>query len=456
MSGATKNSVCATGPRVMRQKRFAAHKPVRAKVGFDYPTTLIGTSTWKGSDGTPVTIYCDPATGQAGTDVAKYVLSKIDALMASCDAWFGVRGLGGNVIVAPDFGGAYHYGCSFDQGGDWYESLSGNDTTLGLVMAEVVESYMGLQNKGWNCGGSGGEGLSRFLAEVATGGADGAMSAYAAGPSWDGTDWISADQGTDQDYPSIGCSILYCWWMTKLGFTVQQIVQAGEPDGTLATNYAKLTGKPATQAFADFKAAVGTVGGPGGFQDDNPFLASEPPYPATGGPPPPPPQLTVSVSPSSGPVPLAVTATVTGDISSGVIVDFGDGTVPATTSPAAHTYQSAGTFTVVATTVAGSATATVTAGGITPPPPPPPGGFTGTVTETFVNGVLANVVSGAGPIAPPPASAESVMTAELVKAKINPNVIADVLKLFSDIRSKAGSAVIFADLLAIITDLGVP
>ncbi len=258
---------------------------VKAASGFDYPATLVGTSKWVGSDGKPVTIYYDPATGQAGLDVANYVLSKIDDLMTYCDWAFGVKGHGGNVIVAPDFGGAYHYGCDFAGGGDWYESLSGNGTTLGLVMAEVVESYMGFAGKGWNCGGSGGEGLSRFLAEVATNGAQGDMSAYAAGPSWDGTDWISSDQGTDQDYPSTGCAVLYCWWMMKLGYTVAQLVQAGEPDGTLKSNYAAITGKPATQAFADFKAAVAAAGA---VNDDNPFQAANPPYPVGGNPPPPP------------------------------------------------------------------------------------------------------------------------------------------------------------------------
>ncbi len=215
------------------------------------------------------------------------------------DVVFGVRGQAGNVIVcASPFGGvtdgtggAYHYGCSFGPGqsggSDWYEDVAtGNpDLTFGLVMAEVCESYMGLQGKGWNCGGSGGEGLSRFLAEIVSGGPNGALSAFSSGSSWDGTDWISRDQGTDQDYPSIGCAILYCWWMTKLGFTPAEIVQAGEPDGTLASNYAALTGKPKGQAFADFSRAVGIVG----HASDNPWNAPTPPYPPIGPPPPPPP-----------------------------------------------------------------------------------------------------------------------------------------------------------------------
>ncbi len=171
--------------------------------------------------------------------------------------------------------------CGFGAaGGDWYADVAHDARmTFGLVMAEVCESYMGLQAKGWNCGGSGGEGLSRFLAEIVSGGPNGSLGAFSSGASWDGTDWISRDQGTDQDYPSIGCAILYCWWMTFKGYTVQQITQAGEPNGTLATNYAALTGRPASQAFADFKAAVAAVGGPGGFQGDDPWNAPTPPFP---------------------------------------------------------------------------------------------------------------------------------------------------------------------------------
>jgi hypothetical protein len=276
------------------QHKFPAKRPVRKAAGqFDYPTTLVGNTQWVGQDGIGVTVYYDPSLGQQGLDLANNILPRLEDLMVYLDTVFGVKGKGGNVIIAPlstghdGSGGAYHYNCAFNVdapgGSDWYEDAAfGNpDLTFGLVMAEVCESYMGLQAKGWNCGGSGGEGLSRFLAEVVTGGASGSMSAYAAGPSWDGTDWISRDQGTDQDYPSIGCSILYVWWMTSLGYTVPQIVQAGEQDGTLSANYAVLTGKPASQAFTDFR-----VGITGTINSDNPYNAQNPPYPLSNPPPP--------------------------------------------------------------------------------------------------------------------------------------------------------------------------
>src|SRR6266481_1308206 len=183
----------APHPRVIFKKgRKLVFCPKRAS-GFDYPTKVVGQTKWTGSDGKPVTVYYDPSTGNAGKSAADYLLTKLEDVMLSCDVWFGVRGLGGNCIVCPDFGGAYHYGCSFEVGGDWYLSISDRDTVVGLAVAEITESYMGLQGAGWNCGGSGGEALSRVLAEIATGGADGAMRDYTSGPSWDGKNWIDND-----------------------------------------------------------------------------------------------------------------------------------------------------------------------------------------------------------------------------------------------------------------------
>jgi hypothetical protein len=269
----------------------------RAAGQFDCPTQLFGTTKWKGSDGQPVTVYYEPTLGTGGASIAQNILPRLEDLMNYCDTVFGVKGKGGNVIVCSSpfngatdgSGGAYHYSCAFNsdsQGGsDWYECYAaGNpDMVFGLVMAEVSESYMGLQGKGWNCGGSGGEGLSRFLAEIV---ANGTLNDFSTGPQWNGDDWISRDQGTDRDPSSIGCAILYCWWMTKQGYSVPQIVQAAEPDGTLATNYAGLTGKLSVAAFSNFKAAVSAVSP---VNNDNPFNATMPDYPLTGPVPPSPP-----------------------------------------------------------------------------------------------------------------------------------------------------------------------
>lgn len=270
---------------------FAAHekKHVAGKKGFDYPTQLAGQSKWTGSDGKPVAVYYDPSLSN-GASLAAAMLAAVDDLMSYCDWAFGVQGQGGNIILAAlggatdGSGGAYHYDCSFSTGGDWYiDAASDPQECIGLAMAEISESYMGLQSKGWNCGGSGGEGLSRLLAEIASGGPGGALAAYSSASSWDGSDWISKDQGTDGDYPSIGCSVLYLYWLLSQGYTVDQICQAGEPDGTLAANYQTLTGKPSSQAFCDFSTAAHALGSPSSFQNDNPWNAPVPAYPQGGG-----------------------------------------------------------------------------------------------------------------------------------------------------------------------------
>jgi hypothetical protein len=291
-------------------------------VGFDVPATLLGNSTWTGQDGKPVSIYYDPADANA-KGMAADTLARIETLMAWCDQLFQIKGGGGNILFSSKVGGgAYHYGCGFNSQGqgfsDWYEtnegtvpaspSTSPGGAYFGLVMAEVSESYMGLQGKGWNCGGSGGEGLSRVLAEIVSGGPDGALSTYMSGPSWDGMDWISRDQGTDQDYPSIGCSVLYLYWMLFLGFSIDQIIQAGEPDGSLASNYQTLTGRPKSGAFTAFQAACRLVGAPGAIRSDNPFGAPVPVYPPTSPP-----------NPNPNPQPIPPLKIITTSLPSGIV-----------------------------------------------------------------------------------------------------------------------------------------
>jgi hypothetical protein len=258
-------------------------------VGFDNPTTLVGTSKWMGSDGQPITVYYDPSLGNNGLALAKDILdNRIEDIMAACDAYYGVKGKSGNVIIIPGNGGAYHAGCSFNAdggGSDWYEDDMGTSPNpagqpgglvVGLVMAEVCESYDGLANKGIDCGGSGGEGQSRKMAEMVSGGITGAMSGgFSARSSYTGGDWISKDSGTDQDYDSTGCSMLFYDWMQSLGHTLKACTIIGEPGNNLDGVYAALTGKPKSQAFSDFQTALGKVN----INDVNPFGIKDDPYP---------------------------------------------------------------------------------------------------------------------------------------------------------------------------------
>ena len=258
--------------------RHQANRRARAAAtqsgGFDFPTQLVGTTP----DGN-TTVYYDPSLGTPGATLAQQILARMPNTYNSSQAFFAIPGQPVNVIIAAvnnvtdGNGGAYHYGCSFNPGGDLYcDAAFGNpDLTNGLVVAELTESFMGAQNKGWNCGGSNGEALSRLLAEQLSGGAQGALSAYATGPTWDQDgrpNWIDATEDTDQSQDSTGCGVVYMYWMMSRGFTAAQITQAACPDGTLASNYTALVGAGAN-AWSDFSAAVAAL--PNGVTSDNPW-----------------------------------------------------------------------------------------------------------------------------------------------------------------------------------------
>lgn len=136
------------------------------------------------------------------------------------------------------------------------------DLEVGLYVAELSESFMGPQDVGWNCGYSNGEALSRFCAEQET--PAGTMDAFA----------LAVRRGirrvarigstrTDQDPLSVGCGIVYLYWMRSLGFSISQIVHAGR--AMFSANYQALTGN--STAYRDLLAAVSAVS----ITSDNPF-----------------------------------------------------------------------------------------------------------------------------------------------------------------------------------------
>jgi hypothetical protein len=106
----------------------------------------------------------------------------------------------------------------------------------------------------------------------------------------------------------------------------------------------------------------------------------------------------ITASPASGTAPLTVTFS---DASTGGPTswawDFGDGTTSTAQFPPAHTYTTAGTYTVslVASNSSGpSAPATKTIS-VTPAPPPPPPGSNPIKTMTFEGASLTDPVTGA-------------------------------------------------------------
>lgn len=263
-------------PGGVRKERTAEQIAAAAPMGFDYPATKVGTVG-------NVTLYYDSSLGAPGLSLAEQMMNFIIQQYVDMETFFGINGSAVSVIVAPlsgkndGSGGAYHYGCDFNSGGTIYVDATFANTTaspfmleLSLYIAELSECFMGAQGKGWGCGYSNGEALSRMCAELTPPGVIPSWGITA--PTWvqnNYPNWVDTTEQTDRDYTSIGCGMVYLYWMHSKGYTIPQITQAG--GATLADNYKALTGK--TTAYNDLVAAAKAVN----ITTDNPF----PGYPAT-------------------------------------------------------------------------------------------------------------------------------------------------------------------------------
>src|SRR5262249_40542112 len=84
-------------------------------------------------------------------------------------------------------------------------------------------------------------------------------------------DFVNVNDGTDTNYLSIGCSVLFLFWLRyQLAFTWNQICQAA--GNTLAQTYQTLTGRAdALQQFTELVQAKYPQGSPSGLTLDNPY-----------------------------------------------------------------------------------------------------------------------------------------------------------------------------------------
>ena len=234
-------------------------------VGFDFPSTLRGSTTH-------FKVYYDPALGTNGQILADGVLASCEYEYLPLVAYFGVTPPTFNIIIAAGIGGAYHYGCGAI---DLYCDASGTDVnhTRMLVVAEEVEVFSAVQAKGWNCGASNGEGLSRVLA--ATELYPGSLNGFNSAATWLDTagrpDFVNVNDPTDRSYVSTGCSTLFLNYLRyQLGYRWGSIVKAG--GSTLGQTYQRLTGS--ADGLTPFKALLQThfpAGSPSGLRNDNPF-----------------------------------------------------------------------------------------------------------------------------------------------------------------------------------------
>jgi hypothetical protein len=141
-----------------------------------------------------------------------------------------------------------------------------------LVIAEEDEVFMEAFGRGWNCGFSNGEGLSRVLANDMAPGAE--APNFISSNTWlnkGRPNWVDKTEETDRKYPSIGCSVLFLNWLRfQLQYPWQQIIAAGAD--TLAQVYANLTGQQ--NGFVRFKALMDQKFPPSrttALATDNPF-----------------------------------------------------------------------------------------------------------------------------------------------------------------------------------------
>jgi len=141
-----------------------------------------------------------------------------------------------------------------------------------LVIAEEDEVFMQAFGRGWNCGFSNGEGLSRVLANDMVPGAE--PPDFLSSNTWlnrGRPNWVDHTEQDDTQYPSIGCSVLFLNWLRfQLKYTWQQIIAAGAD--TLAQVYSNLTGQK--NGFVRFKTLMDQKFPPSqqaALATDNPF-----------------------------------------------------------------------------------------------------------------------------------------------------------------------------------------
>ncbi len=135
-----------------------------------------------------------------------------------------------------------------------------------VFVAELAEILMQFTGYGWNPGQSPGEGLSNVLGALLH---PGGYYGTGQGPrinSWlnggggppanpPRKDFVSNTVNTDKDIYSYGCAILFINYLVyQLGHPLKDVIRAG--GSTLAETYARVTGRPAAEAYGTFNGLL--------------------------------------------------------------------------------------------------------------------------------------------------------------------------------------------------------
>jgi len=280
----TRRSRLSAGHRVFVHPKHQGVFKVRS-TRFDpvaWPVTLAGSTSH-------FQVYYASVLGQAGQSIAQSALKNCERDYQTLSGYFGLQQqqLQFNIILAPlsehmdGTGGAYHHSCLAS---DLYCDVQltpdiDPDASNALVVAEEVEVFEAVQAKGWQCGGSNGEGLSRVLASALYPGVLERLG-YASAANWLNSrrrNFVGRTLPTDRSGLGNGCAVLFLNYLhVQLGLGWDKICQAAAP--RLAGTYKALTGKKAP--FAEF-AALLEKKFPRGQHTD---LATDNPFPINGAP----------------------------------------------------------------------------------------------------------------------------------------------------------------------------
>lgn len=139
------------------------------------------------------------------------------------------------------------------------------------MIAEMAEVFMAAQGRGWDCGASNGEALSRVLATARYPLELRGFQTAAAWLNSDRGDYVTRVEQSDRNPVSIGCGTLFINYLTTfLGFSLSSVVQTG--GWCLANTYEALTFR--TDPYQAFRSLVDRVfpwGVTAVLEGDDPF-----------------------------------------------------------------------------------------------------------------------------------------------------------------------------------------
>jgi hypothetical protein len=202
------------------------------------------------------TVFSDGT--REGDGAARAMLDAAEDDYKAIREWFSdldPPGLPFYVYVDPDAGGAYHMSCA----GTDIHVLPDPRRAAGFLAAEVVEVFEAFQDRGWDCGQTNGEALSRVLAfarhpEIAP-------DFTATEQDWWGQgakDYVNDNSAGDTDQIANGCGDLFLYYLREeLTFSWSDIISAG--GRTLGATYQALAGYPGKQGFDDFKTTLSKI-----------------------------------------------------------------------------------------------------------------------------------------------------------------------------------------------------